>query len=68
MKEKEIAGLVDRETWTLVMKEDVPRDSNVLGARFVLTIKDTEKPDPIFKARFVVQGHKDLEKNALVHE
>ena len=50
------------------MKEDVPRDSNVLGARFVLAIKDTEKPDPIFKARFVVQGHKDREKNALVRE
>lgn len=40
---------------------------NVLGGRFVLAIKGTETGDPIFKARFVVQGHTDAEKNLLVN-
>lgn len=59
--------LIERETWKLVPREKVPRDSKVLGARFVLALKDLEKEEPVFKARFVLQGHKDREKSALLH-
>lgn len=66
-KKKEIEGLLKRGTWKIVAKDDTPPDANVLNRRFVITIKDTETNTPIYKARCVVQGHKDKEKNKLVH-
>lgn len=33
-----------------------------------MSLKEKEKKQPVFKARFVVQGHRDREKAALVHE
>lgn len=66
-KKKEIEGLIRRNTWKVVLKEEVPEGSNVLSGRFVITIKNVETDEPIYKARFVVQGHKDMEKNRLVH-
>lgn len=35
--------------------------------RFVLTIKNQNTAQEVFKARFVVQGHPDRNKNILVH-
>lgn len=66
-RKKEIDGLVRKGTWKVVIKEEVPPDANVLNGRFFITIKDIETNEPIHKARYVVQGHKDKEKNRLVH-
>lgn len=66
-KLKEIEGLVKRGTYEVVLKEDVPVDANILGGRFVLSIKNKDTNEEKFKARFVVQGHTDREKNILVH-
>lgn len=49
------------------MKEDVPKTANVLGGRFVLPIKNSTTKDEIYKTRYVVQGHTDVEKNTIVH-
>lgn len=59
---KEICGLLKRKAFRVVCKEEIADDANTLGGRFVLTIKDTETDSPVFKARFVVQGHTDSEK------
>lgn len=67
-KKREIEGLISRGTWKLVLRDDVPKNANILGGRFVLTIKDAETDKPIFKAIYVVQGHRDKEKNFLVHD
>lgn len=67
-KKSEIEGLIKKGTWSLVLRDEIPNNANILGARFVLTLKDMEKEQPKFKARFVVQGHRDKEKSALVHE
>lgn len=67
-KKRELDGLIQKDTWEIVMKDEVPDDANILGARFVLALKYTEKESPVFKARFVVQGHRDREKAALLHE
>jgi Reverse transcriptase (RNA-dependent DNA polymerase) len=66
-KRKEIAGLIARNTWKIVCKQDVRDSANILGGRFILTIKDVNTGNEFFKARYVVQGHKDREKAQLVH-
>ena len=66
-KRKEIESLVKRETWKVVIREEVPKGSNIINGRFVMAIKDTETNKPYFKARFVAQGHRDKEKSVLVH-
>lgn len=66
-KELEIINIVNRGTWTLVLEEDIPQDANVMTGGFVVTIKDVETNSPIFKARYVIHGNKDLEKDELVH-
>ena len=66
-KKKEIQGLIDRNTWKVVLKRDVPVDANVLGGRLVLAIKDEGTRNEVWKARFVVQGYRDKPKTSLVH-
>lgn len=44
----------------MVAKDEVPNDANILGVCIVLTIKNKDKHGEVFKARFVVQGHKDI--------
>ena len=63
----ELAGLAEKGAFELVIKEDIAEGSNVLGGRFVLSIKNMNTDKEIYKARFVVQGHKDLDKNYLVY-
>jgi hypothetical protein len=67
-KEKELEGLARRGTWRVVCTEDLPDNANIMGGRFVLSIKNKDTSDEIFKARFVVQGHKDSQKFSLLHK
>ena len=67
-KKKEIDGLIRRKTWKIVAKEEVPRNANILGGRFVLTIKDSGTSKETYKARYVVQGYADKLKSSLVHD
>jgi hypothetical protein len=39
-----------------------------MGGRFVLTIKNKDTNEDIFKERFVVQGRKDSQKLSLIHK
>jgi hypothetical protein len=66
-REKEIKGLRDRETWQVVARSDVPKNANILGGRFVMTIKEANTDKEVVKARYVVQGHRDRDKAFLVH-
>ena len=65
---KEIEGLVKNKTWKIVCGNEVPYDANVLNGRFVLAIKDANTDKERWKARFVVQGHRDKLKKSLVHD
>lgn len=65
--QKEIGGLEKRNTWKVVPKATLPPDANILGGRFVLAIKNGGTSQETWKARFVVQGHKDSMKKSLVH-
>jgi hypothetical protein len=41
---------------------------NIMGGRFVLTIKESGTSKEIYKARYVVQGFRDKKKSTLVHD
>lgn len=49
------------------MRQEVGQGANILGDRFVLLIKNKDTDKEMFKARYVVQGHLDWDKNMLVH-
>lgn len=65
--ESEIKGLPERETFKVVLREDVLPDGNILPGRFVLAIKSTGDDKKNCKARFVVDRHKDKLKCLMVH-
>ena len=66
-KRDEIRGFLDRGTFSVILREEVPPDGNVLPGRFVLAIKSTEDGQVKFKARYVIGGHRDRMKALRVH-
>jgi hypothetical protein len=65
-KRKEIRGLLARETFKIVSKREIPQGANVLKGRYVLSIKDIGTLNETWKERFVIQGHRDIEKDVMV--
>lgn len=57
-----------RNVWKNVKQADVPRDINILGGRFVFTLKNYRTPEEMAKARYVAQGFGDKEKRKMVHD
>jgi Reverse transcriptase (RNA-dependent DNA polymerase) len=64
---RDIEGIVDNGTWAVTVSSEVPTGANVLNGRFVVTIKDVDTEREIYKARYVVQCHRDKEKTSMVH-
>jgi hypothetical protein len=48
-------------------RSNVPENANVLGGRFVMTIKEAITDKEVVKTRYVMQGHWDRDKAFLVH-
>lgn len=65
-KRKEIRGLIERGSFRVILREDIPEGANRLRARYVLAIKDAGTDKEVWKARYIVQGHRDLERDVLV--
>lgn len=51
----------------MVWKDDTPKDANIIGERCFLSIKNKDLDKEVNKAKYIVQGHKDIEKGVLVH-
>ena len=66
-KKKEICGLLERGAFKVILKEEVPKDANVLPIRFVLAIKSSVDGNIVYKARYVIGGHCDKYKDFIVH-
>ena len=64
---KEVAGLRDRSAFHAVPTTDVPPQANVIGGRFLYSLKHVGTPEEMAKARFVAQGHRDKAKWFVVH-
>jgi hypothetical protein len=65
-KRNEFRGLLDRGTFKVIHRRDIPEGANKLGGRYVLSIKDSGTKKEIWKAIFVIQGHRDHEKDIMV--
>lgn len=66
-KAKGISGLLEKYTLAIVCNEETEKGTNVLGESFVLPIKNLDTYKPLYKARFVVQGHNHQEKYLVVN-
>lgn len=54
-KSREIKGLIYKGTFTVVERNKVGNNANILDGRFELAVKNFETSQPTHKARFVVQ-------------
>lgn len=59
--------MVKRKIWIEMSIENVPSNANISEDRFVLSIKYHGTQKYIWEATFVVQVHKNSEKNTQVH-
>jgi hypothetical protein len=66
-KEEEIAGLIERGTWKVVPRSELPETANIMNGRFVLSIKNAGTEEEVFKARYLIRGYRDKMKTSLVH-
>lgn len=67
-KKDEVKQLLEKETYKIVSPDTVPPHATVLKSRFVLTLKTGEDGSMSPKARLVVLGHLDPEKERVVNE
>jgi hypothetical protein len=65
-KRKKIRGLLERGTFRIIMRSEIPAGANILGGIYVLSIKDSGTDREVWKARYVIQGHRDSEKEKMV--
>ena len=65
-KLKEIQGLIQRGTFKVILRREIPNGANILRGRYILSIKDFGTDREIWKARYVIQGHRDIEKDIMV--
>lgn len=66
--EEELEELVSRGVFRLVSKRELQPNANLLGGRIIRCVKNVVTASERFKARFVVQGHRDSEKGSLIHD
>lgn len=67
-KQAEVDGLHKRGTWVKVEKSKIPKGSNVVGGRFIHTLKNHLTPEECAKVRYVAQGFADQLKKMLAHD
>lgn len=67
-RQKEVNGLRRRNIWETVEVDDLEDDANVLGGRFVYTLKNYGAPNETSKARYVAEGFSDEDKPHIVHD
>lgn len=66
-KRREIQNLLDRGTFKVNLREEIPKDGNVLPVIFVLALKSSVDGQIKHKARYVIGGHRDRLKHMMVH-
>lgn len=57
-----------RKIWSKVYASAIAKGANVMGGRFVLTLKNVGTPEETAKARCIAQGYSDREKPYLIHD
>jgi hypothetical protein len=65
---KELESIVEKGTWAVTVRSEMPDNANLLNGRYVITIKVIGTERESYKARYVVQGHGDKEKTSVAHQ
>lgn len=63
----EIRGILASGAFKYVNRKQRRPNANVLGGRYLLTIKQPETEAKRYIAIFIVQGHPDKEKENIIH-
>lgn len=66
-KRKELPSLIERGTFRIFMRSDAGPEPNIIPSRFVLALKHKENGTDVYRARFVVGGHRDRQRDTVVH-
>jgi hypothetical protein len=53
-KQKELLGLLERGTFKVLLREEIPKHAPVMKGRFVLVIKNRDTDQEVYKARRVM--------------
>lgn len=67
-KKDEVGGLNKRQIWTTFKEAQVPKDANVLGGRFIMTLNICNTTDEKENIRYVAHGFNDRDKPYMVHD
>lgn len=67
-KRIEVDGLIKRGTWVTVNESDLLSNADVIGGRFILSLKHAVTPEKDAKVSYIAQGYADFEKRFLVHD
>jgi Reverse transcriptase (RNA-dependent DNA polymerase) len=63
---EQIQGLLDRKTFDLVLRNELPGDANIIGSRIVLEFKTYKTSEEFVKAILVIQGFSDRDGSSIV--
>ena len=66
-KKKEIQDLIKKGAFKIIMKKEMPSDSNSLPGRFALAIKSAADGKVKRKARYAIGGHRGKLKEFMAH-
>lgn len=61
-------GIIEKEIWEKGDLIDILPDANIIGGRFVLTLKNFQKPEEVAKVRYTTLGYADPEESFIVHD
>lgn len=67
-RQKEYDGIVAKGGVKVVNRSDLPANANFVGNRYVLTIKNPNTIEELFKARWVLLGHHDKLRHLIAND
>lgn len=63
-KETKVDGLLRRKFFETLHQKNFLKQSNILGGRFTLSLKHIGIPNENAEARYIAQGHEDVENTS----
>lgn len=66
--QEELDGFFSRDVFRLVQKSSLPAKPNLPGGRIIRCVKNVGTSSEKYKARIVVQGHRDVEIFLLIYD
>ena len=62
----EIQDLVNKGTYRIVLRTELPDDASLITARYIISIKSGEEKEERYNVKYIIGGHLDIMKDYLV--